>query len=127
MFSRLHPRAARRGALPALHALAGVAWLGALGCAGSGETPTSEAAPPPPEVSIVTVAPRALLVEDVLPGRVVPVRVAEVRPLVSGIVRERLFIEGDTVVAGQPLYRVDPTVFRAEVAGASASTARPGS
>lgn len=79
---------------------------------------------PPPEVSIVTVAPHSVVVEDLLPGRVVPVRVAEVRPLVSGIVRQRLFTEGDTVTAGQALYRIDGTVFRADVMGASAVTER---
>jgi membrane fusion protein, multidrug efflux system len=47
-----------------------------------------------------------------------------VRPLVSGIVRERLFTEGQTVTVGQPLYRIDPTVFRAEVAGAAATSER---
>lgn len=79
---------------------------------------------PPPDVSIVTITPHPLVLHDVLPGRVVPERVAEVRPLVSGIVRERLFTEGEVVKAGQPLYRIDPAVFSAEVASAAASTAR---
>lgn len=89
--------------------------------------PSGQSSPPPqppPDVSIVTVTPHPLVLQDVLPGRVVPERVAEVRPLVSGIVRERLFTEGDVVKAGQPLYRIDPTVFNAEVASASASTVR---
>ncbi|WP_075097842.1 efflux RND transporter periplasmic adaptor subunit [Sandaracinus amylolyticus] len=100
-----------------------VGLLALFACSSPAAAPPSEP-PPPPEVSTVTVTPHAVVVEDLLPGRVVPVRVAEVRPLVSGIVRERLFTEGDTVAAGQPLYRVDPTVFRAEVAGASATTER---
>ncbi|MDI1480443.1 efflux RND transporter periplasmic adaptor subunit [Polyangium sp. y55x31] len=90
----------------------------------SAETSTPPPPPPPPEVSVVSVTPHAVVLEDVLPGRVVPVRVADVRPLVSGIVRERLFTEGDTVKAGQVLYRIDPTVFRAEVASAAATTER---
>ncbi|MDI1449743.1 efflux RND transporter periplasmic adaptor subunit [Polyangium sp. 6x1] len=90
----------------------------------SAETSTPPPPPPPPEVSVVSVTPHAVVLEDVLPGRVVPVRVADVRPLVSGIVRERLFTEGDTVKAGQTLYRIDPTVFRAEVASAAATTER---
>ncbi|MBN8612009.1 MAG: efflux RND transporter periplasmic adaptor subunit [Deltaproteobacteria bacterium] len=75
-------------------------------------------------MSTIVVEPSAIVIEDVLPGRVVPLRVAEVRPQVGGIVRERLFREGDAVTAGQPLYRIDSSVFRAELAGASASVAR---
>lgn len=98
--------------------------LVALGCGTPLETPTEGPPPPPPDVSVVTVTAGPIVVEDVLPGRVVPLRVAEVRPLVSGIVRARLFTEGETVTAGQPLYRIDTTVFRAEVAGAAATAAR---
>ncbi|MDC0745997.1 efflux RND transporter periplasmic adaptor subunit [Polyangium mundeleinium] len=95
-----------------------------LAACASAETSTPPPPPPPPEVSVVSVAPHAVVIEDVLPGRVAPVRVADVRPLVSGIVLERLFNEGDTVKAGQALYRIDPTVFRAEVASAAATTER---
>lgn len=94
-----------------------------LACGSDGAAPAS---PPgePPEVSIVTVAPGAMVIEDVLPGRVAPVRMAEVRPLVSGIVLARLFEEGDTVEAGALLYRIDSSAFRAEVAGANAAATR---
>ena len=97
-----------------------------IGC-GEADGATSGAAQAPAEareVSIVTVTPTPVAIEDVLPGRVSPRRVAEVRPQVGGIVRARLFEEGDTVTEGQPLYRIDPSVFRAEVAGAEATTER---
>ena len=47
-----------------------------------------------------------------LPGRVEPVRVAEVRARVTGIV-QRLYEEGTDVGQGQPLFRIDPAELRA--------------
>ncbi|MCD8490781.1 MAG: biotin/lipoyl-binding protein [Geovibrio sp.] len=46
-----------------------------------------------------------------LPGRTSAVRVAEIRPQVSGIVVKRLFKEGGNVSAGQQLYQIDPAPF----------------
>ena len=57
-----------------------------------------------PEVSVVTVTPRARAVVRELPGRIAPTRVADVRPRVSGIVVERSFNQGSEVKAGDPLY-----------------------
>lgn len=94
--------------------------LVACGAAPEAAAPPSE----PPEVSIVVVTPGPMVIDDVLPGRVAPVRIAEVRPLVSGIVLARLFEEGATVEEGTPLYRIDSSAFRAEVAGAHATAAR---
>ncbi len=112
----------RRSGLPLL---AGALVALALGC---GESPAvsqpTAPAGPPPDVSVVTVEPTAVAIEDVLPGRVVPRRLAEVRPQVGGILRERLFEEGQSVRAGQPLYRIDASLFRADLAGASASVTR---
>lgn len=101
-----------------------VSSLAGCGDADSASPGAAQAAPEAREVSIVTVAPTPVAIEDVLPGRVAPRRAAEVRPQVGGIVRARLFEEGDTVEAGQPLYRIDPSVFRAEVAGAQATAER---
>src|SRR5882762_363804 len=64
-----------------------------------------------PEVSIVTVAPKARAVVRELPGRIAPTRVADVRPRVSGIVVERMFHQGSEVKAGDPLYQIDPRPF----------------
>lgn len=54
------------------------------------------------------------LTED-LPGRVAAVRVAEIRPQVSGIVERRIFDQGIEVTAGQPLFQIDARPFRSEV------------
>ena len=77
-----------------------------------------------PEVSIVTVAPKARAVVRELPGRIAPTRVADVRPRVSGIVVERTFSQGSEVKAGDPLYRIDPQPFEVELQSNEAALAR---
>ena len=49
-----------------------------------------------------------------LPGRVVAVRSAEIRPQVTGIVKRRLFAQGSEVKAGQPLFQIEAAPFQAE-------------
>jgi membrane fusion protein (multidrug efflux system) len=75
-------------------------------------------------VDVVTLhtAPLQLLSE--LTGRTAPLRVAEVRPQVNGIILKRLFTEGSDVKAGQLLYQIDPAVYQAEVASAKANLAK---
>jgi membrane fusion protein (multidrug efflux system) len=77
-----------------------------------------------PEVSIVTVAPRARAIVRELPGRIAPTRVADVRPRVSGIVVERTFNQGSEVKAGDLLYRIDPRPFEVELQSSEAALAR---
>jgi membrane fusion protein (multidrug efflux system) len=60
----------------------------------------------------------------VLPGRTSAYRVAEVRPQVGGVIRERLFTEGQEVTAGQPLFRIDPAPFEAALETAEAALSR---
>jgi multidrug efflux pump subunit AcrA (membrane-fusion protein) len=78
--------------------------------AGCDEPPQAVASAPAqtsePEVSVVTVAPRARAVVRELPGRIAPTRVADVRPRVSGIVVQRTFNQGSEVKAGDILYRI---------------------
>lgn len=54
-----------------------------------------------------------LPVEQTLPGRTVAYEVSDVRPQVSGLVRKRLFTEGQEVAAGQVLYQIDPAPYQA--------------
>lgn len=86
--------------------------------------PGAGAARPPPEVGVITVkfAPVALQTE--LPGRVEPVRVAQVRARVNGVVLKRLFAEGSEVKAGQVLYQIDPAPYQAALASARAALAK---
>lgn len=75
----------------------------------------------PAEVVVLSVAPRRAAISTQLPGRTVAVRVAQVRPQVSGIVQQRLFTEGAYVKAGQPLYQLDPGTYRAARDSAAAT------
>ena len=70
-------------------------------------------APPPAEVTFVTVAPTSVVNVVELPGRVAPVRTAEVRARVDGIVEQRLYTEGSDVGRGTPLFRIDSRPLRA--------------
>lgn len=79
---------------------------------------------PPPQVSVVTLHTEPLTLTRELPGRVTSSLVAEVRPQVTGIIKERLFTEGSAVAAGQPLYQLDDATYRAELNSARASLAR---
>jgi membrane fusion protein, multidrug efflux system len=77
-----------------------------------------------PEISIVTVKPQPRAIVRELPGRVAPIRVADVRPRVSGIIVERLFRQGSEVREGDPLYRIDPRPFEVEVQAGQAALAK---
>jgi len=83
------------------------------------------AGPPqgPAEVGVVTVAPEKVVLTTELPGRTSPYLVAEVRPQVNGILRERKFEEGSDVKAGDLLYQIDPAPYQAAFEQAKASLA----
>lgn len=77
-----------------------------------------------PEVGVVTVAPTTVQITTDLPGRLEPIRVAEVRARVNGILLKRLFIEGSDVKQGQALYEIDPAPYQAALQSANAQTAQ---
>ena len=79
-------------------------------------------APTPVAVVVLKTEPVALKRE--LPGRTRAFVIAEVRPLVTGIIKERLFTEGAQVEAGDPLYQLVDSTYRAAVASAKAAVAR---
>lgn len=84
-----------------------------MGLAGCGRK--SQAMPPmgPPDVGVVVIRPEPVQLQTELPGRTNPVMISDVRPQVSGIVLKRLFTEGAEVKAGQVLYEIDPSTYRA--------------
>ncbi|TXJ09620.1 MAG: efflux RND transporter periplasmic adaptor subunit [Afipia sp.] len=92
---------------------------------GCNEQSVASAQPPePPEVSTVTIkaAPQAIVRE--LPGRIAPLRMADVRPRVSGIILSRTFEQGREVKSGEPLYQIDPKPFEVELQAAEAALAK---
>lgn len=104
---------------PLSHAvLLGAGLLALAGCHDSGPVQ------PPAVVQQVGVyhvssGPQALSMT--LPGRASAHLVAEIRPQVGGILLKRLFEEGATVKAGQPLYQIDPQPYEAALAQAEAT------
>lgn len=77
-----------------------------------------------PEVAIVKIQPKPVVLTTELTGRTSAYLVAEVRPQVGGIIQERLFTEGSVVKAGQALYQIDPALYQAAVKNAEAALAR---
>lgn len=90
------------------------------GCSGGSESEAPAALPV--ETMTIQEANIPNIVE--LPGRTEPVRVAEVRARVTGIVQRRLYEEGVDVGAGQALFRIDPSELRASYAQTDASLAK---
>jgi len=87
--------------------------------------PTAQTAPPPPTpVGIIVVSEQPVTLTTELPGRTSAYETSDVRPQVDGIIRARLFTEGDYVRAGQPLYKIDPIPYEARVANAQAALAK---
>lgn len=92
------------------------------GCGAADEQPA--AADAVLAVQTVTVASEQLALASTLPGRVEPMRVAEVRARVAGIVLHKRFEEGADVKAGDVLFQIDPAPFKAALARAEADLAR---
>ena len=76
---------------------------------------------PAPEVSALTVSLTSVDLTAELLGRTSALQVAEVRPQVGGIIKERLFVEGGDVAQGQPLYQIDPALYQAALDQAKAN------
>lgn len=87
---------------------------------GGGHGGGSQAVP----VNTVTIATQSVQLTTTLSGRVKPFRIAEVRPQVSGIILKRYFKEGSDVKAGELLYQIEPSTYKAAVANAQAKLAQ---
>lgn len=115
---KLQPSKFGRGVIAALAALA----LAACGNSGQGRDGQGG----PTKVGYVVVNTASVPVMSQLGGRVVAFESSEVRPQVNGLIRARSFQEGSLVRKGQPLYRIDPSLYEAAVnqAQANLSSAR---
>ncbi|KQQ45497.1 hemolysin secretion protein D [Rhizobium sp. Leaf311] len=79
---------------------------------------------PPSPVSIITMSMSEHPLTTVLPGRASAYQMAEIRPRVTGIIRQIPFKEGSAVKQGDILYQIEDNTYRAEVAQAQASLAK---
>lgn len=108
---------------PALSVLMLVAALGLAAC-DQGQAEGGMPPQGPAQVGVVTVQAQPVVITRELSGRTSPYQVAEIRPQVDGIIKERLFEEGTEVAAGAPLYQIDPAPYQAAVDSAQASLDR---
>lgn len=74
-----------------------------------------------PQVGYVIAQPTSAVITTELAGRTAAYEMSDVRPQVSGIVRRRFFTEGAMVRQGQPLYEIDPSLYRAAANQAQAN------
>jgi membrane fusion protein (multidrug efflux system) len=96
----------------------------ALAACGDGGKQQQQAPQGPAPVAYVVAREQPVTLTTELPGRTTAFETSEVRPQVNGLVLERLFVEGDVVHKGQPLYRIDPAPYQAQVASARAALTR---
>jgi membrane fusion protein (multidrug efflux system) len=74
--------------------------------------------PPPAAVGYVVVKTAPVTLTTELPGRISAMETSDVRPQITGVVRQRLFAEGSLVQAGQVLYVIEDAAYRAAVLNA---------
>lgn len=106
------------------HGVAVLALALSLAACGSKQQQQQQAPQGPPQVEYLTVREQSVTLTTELPGRTTAYETSDVRPQVNGLIRARLFTEGDMVRAGQPLYSIDPAPYQAAVASARAALSR---
>ena len=120
LYQRTEPTPLLRHFLKPIAVLAVAASLASCGN-GDDKSGKDRGAGGPTTVGYVIVQQGSAPIEQELPGRVAAYQVSEVRPQVSGVILRRLFKEGSIVQQGQTLYQIDPSVYQAAAAQASAN------
>jgi membrane fusion protein (multidrug efflux system) len=83
--------------------------------------------PPPmpaPTVGFVVLRTEPVTLTTELPGRVSAMESSDVRPQISGVIRRRTFAEGSEVQAGQVLYEIEDSPYRAALLSAQGQLAQ---
>lgn len=101
-----------------------LAVIAAFGLAGCDVAPQELEAPALPQVSVLTLTGRELVISEDLPARVAALRSADIRAQISGIVQRRLFEQGAEISAGTVLFQINPAPFKADVDSAAAALQR---
>jgi len=96
----------------------------AAGLSGCKKEAASTPAPPVPQVGVVTVNPQNVPDEPEFIGQTESSRPVEIRPQVTGLIKERSFQEGRDVKKGARLYQIDPVPFQAAMLSAKAKVAQ---
>ncbi len=85
--------------------------------------PVASAAPPAPEVSVLSVVPETVTARFEYVGQAAASRSVEVRSQVTGVIVARPYAEGTDVAKGTLLFRIDPTTYEAAYRSAQARLA----
>ncbi|MFQ1607930.1 efflux RND transporter periplasmic adaptor subunit [Aeromonas veronii] len=101
-----------------------LAVIAAFGLAGCDAAPQEQETPALPQVSVLTLTGRELVISEDLPARVAALRSADIRAQISGIVQRRLFEQGAEISAGTVLFQINPAPFKADVDSAAAALQR---
>ena len=101
------------------HLVLSASLLALAACGAKKEPPPK----PTPTVGVIIAQPGTAAMTTELPGRTEAFQVSDVRPQVSGLILKRLFQEGALVHEGQPLYEIDPSLYRASVSQAQGELA----
>ncbi|PTS75522.1 efflux transporter periplasmic adaptor subunit [Aeromonas sp. HMWF036] len=101
-----------------------LAVIAAFGLAGCDAAPQEQEAPALPQVSVLTLTGRELVISEDLPARVAALRSADIRAQISGIVQRRLFEQGAEISANTVLFQINPAPFKADVDSAAAASQR---
>ncbi|MDE9408797.1 multidrug efflux RND transporter periplasmic adaptor subunit AdeD [Acinetobacter nosocomialis] len=75
------------------------------------------------KVGVITIKKETIESSYQLAGRTVASEISQVRPQVNGVVVEQLFKEGSQVSKGQPLYKIDSSLYRDSVDEAAGNLA----
>ena len=95
--------------------------FGLFGCKGEAGSPAPR---PIPEVQVVEVASQTVPDEPEFIGQAEASSIVEIRPQVTGIIKQRFFLEGREVEQGDRLYEIDPVPFQAAFTSAKARVAQ---
>ncbi len=99
-------------------------------CSDSSQKPAGNAAAggapqrPPQPVSVVIMKKSEQPITAVLPGRAAPFQIADIRPRVTGEIKQIAFKQGSEVKAGDLLYKIEDSTYSAEVAQAKATVSK---
>lgn len=98
--------------------------VGAAGLFGCKDEAGSSAPRPIPEVQVVEATSQTIPDEPELIGQAEASSIVEIRPQVTGIIKQRFFSEGRDVKQGDRLYEIDPVPFKAAFASAKGRVAQ---
>jgi membrane fusion protein (multidrug efflux system) len=94
------------------------------GLTGCKQESNSAPSHPIPQVEVMTVTPQTVTDEPEFIGQSESSRPVEIRPQVTGLIKERFFQEGRDVKKGDRLYQIDPVPFQAAALSAKAKVSQ---